>query len=428
MYTKRYMRFKIIFIILCSIFLVSTVVYAKTEIKFEDIENHWAKEEINYLIQNEVVNGYDDYTFRPNQTVRISEFLKILIELGNYPLEIKKTIWPDAYIATAKKQNLIQEDEFDDFSRNITRYEVVNILGRYLELEDLKVAKNSFLDLENKYKNQVLKLVSLKIMNGYSDNTFRGEKFVTRAEVCKMVKNAYEAKQKLFRNRKYEITSENTNLKNLEKKNERLENRNCYEIKANRLYFYDSGRYGNLNAQTLNQEYISDKKVISIIEALVDNDSYTEVSFIPDKYIVNSLNISYGRTANSLLQGAYYFQIKFYENAYYDVAKSKNEEIFMKDAMIKIKLGKLWEQLTELDSKEVMSERNQIKLEKVIGVLFGEEYKKEIMQYIIEKRIEAGSISNSDIPKILEVKKFGKYKINIWCMENQELEIFIQKF
>lgn len=427
------MKLKIKMIFLCSMIFISSVkIYAKTEIKLEDIENHWAKEEIMYLLGNEVVSGYEDNTFRPNQTIRISEFLKILIELADYPLVVEEKLWPDSYIATAKKVKLIAEDEFEDFSKNITRYEAVRILGKYLEIEDLKMAPNTFQDLDKQYKNEVLKLVSIHIVNGYSDNTFRGENFVTRAEACKMIKNAYEAKQRLFQTRRYPITSQNSNLKIVTEtettEGTKIEMRNQFEIKNQRLYFYDSGRYAKWNAQTLNQEYISDKKVIEVIEALVDNDSYTEVSFIPDKYIINSLNISYGRTANSLLQGAYYFQIKFYENAYYDVATSKDEESFMKDAIIKIKLGKLWEQPLELDSEVVMSERNRIKLEKIIEILFGEKYKQEIMQYILEKRREAGNISNSEFPKIAEVKKFGKYTINLWCMENQECEIFIQKF
>lgn len=402
-------------------------------IEFTDVQSHWAINEINFLVRNEVINGYKDNTFRPNQYISVSEFLKILVSISDYSLVVKDKLWPDSYIETAKVNGLIEDDEFSDYSAYISRYDVVKILCRYIETDDLKKAKNLFEDLNGDVnqdlKNDVLRLANLEIVNGYSDNTFRGENLVTRAEACKMIKKSYETKQKLFENREYKITSKNSNLKEVALEEAILDNeierRNKYEIKNNRLYFYDTGRYANLNAQTVNKEYVSEEKVIEIIKALVDNDSYTEVSFIPDKYIINSVNISYGRTSNSLLQGAEYFQIKFYENSHYDVSASKQEEDFMENAIIKIKLGKMWEQLSDLDKDEKVSERNKIKLEKVFGIIFGERYKADVMQYILEKRIEAGKIENSETPKIAEVKKFGKYTINVWCLENQNIEIFI---
>ena len=46
----------------------------------------------------------------------------------------------------------------------------------------------------------------------------------------------------------------------------------------------------------------------------------------------------------------------------------------------------------------------------------------------MQKRIQAGKLANGKEAKIVEVKQFGKYLINVWCTQNQELEIFIQKF
>jgi len=404
----------------------SSIVLATIDETLNDITNHWAEKDINYLLQNEVIEGYEDGNFKPNQTIRLAEFLKILIKLSDVELEVKEKLWPDTYLATAQKNNWIDEEDLEKVEKNLTRYEVAKILGNYIGLTDLKKAQNKFIDLKQNQKEVILKLVPLGIITGYEDKTFRPEKEVTRAEACKMIKKAYEAKQELFKKRKYKLTSQVTNIGEISEEDSLILNR--YEIKNNRIYIYDTGRYASLNAQTLNQEYIDDQMIIDILKVLVDDESYTELKFIPDKYIINSLNIFYGEKESAVSYGANSFQIRFYENAYYDVSKSKNEEIFIKDAGIKIKLGKMWKQLSEKDSVVAASNKNLNKLEAVLDVIFGNRYKKEIFDYIIEKRIEADKIPNTENPKIVEVKKFGKYTLNIWCIQNQELEIFIQKF
>ena len=43
-----------------------------------DISDHWAKEEINYLIEKGIVNGYPDGTFRPERNITRAEFYKLV--------------------------------------------------------------------------------------------------------------------------------------------------------------------------------------------------------------------------------------------------------------------------------------------------------------------------------------------------------------
>lgn len=407
------------------VYIMTTNCFATTSNNLVDIHKHWAESDINYLYENEIINGYEDNTFRPNQTIRLAEFLKILIQISNCDLTVGENLWPDSYMMTAIKNNWIQGENLENANKIINRYDTIKILSNYIGLDDLKKSKNIFKDLNKEHKEEVLKLLNLNIINGYEDNTFRGEKEVTRAEACKMIKKAYNVKQDLIKNRRYELTSKITNIDKASKES-LIKNR--YEIKNNRIYIYDEGRYANLNAQTLNQEYINDKKIIDILKVLVDEESYTELKFVPDKYIINSLNIVYGEKESSVLNGGNSFQIRFYENSYYNVADSKDEETFIKEAMIKIKLGKMWEQLSEKNTEICASDKNLYKLEAVLGVIFSEDYKEKIMEYIIEKRIEAGKLANTDEPKIVDVRNFGKYTLNIWCVQNQELEIYIQKF
>ncbi len=63
------------FLILLTLSLSS--VFA-AELPFSDIEGHWAIDEIGKAYENGVTNGYDDGTFRPDDTVSRAEFMKMV--------------------------------------------------------------------------------------------------------------------------------------------------------------------------------------------------------------------------------------------------------------------------------------------------------------------------------------------------------------
>ena len=330
--------------------------------------------------------------------------------MADYKLATSGERWPDWYIQTAIRNNI--------------RYEVAKIIGNYIDLKDVENAKNIFKDLNKDEKDIVLKLVKLNVISGYEDKTFRSDNLITRAEACKVIINAYNAKQKLLEKRTCNLSSQVTNLYGKDKN----DFDNTYEIKNNRIYIYDDGRYAKLEGQTLNQEYINDKKVINVLKKLVGPNSYTELKFVPDKYIINNLNICYGNTKSDVKNGNYIFEIRFYENAYYDVSKSKDNLEFINDACIKIKTGKMWDKNFENDGKLSCNEKNLYKLKEAIGEILDDNIKNKFIEYFIEKRIQASNIPNSDTPKISESIRIGKYVINTFCIDNNDLEFYIQKF
>ena len=59
--------------------MICTISYAK---EFPDVDSsHWAIEYISKLSDEGVINGYDDGTYRPEGTVKRSEFLKLVIKI-----------------------------------------------------------------------------------------------------------------------------------------------------------------------------------------------------------------------------------------------------------------------------------------------------------------------------------------------------------
>ncbi len=66
---------KRIIAVILSMCMMSTVVSAAS---FSDIAGHWAESEIQYGVDNGMINGYNDGTFKPNNTVSRAEFVKML--------------------------------------------------------------------------------------------------------------------------------------------------------------------------------------------------------------------------------------------------------------------------------------------------------------------------------------------------------------
>lgn len=74
-----------------------------------------------------------------------------------------------------------------------TRYEVIEALDNLFEITSEEFAP-AFADVSEKYKLTVQKFVTAKILNGYTDGTFKGDNTITRAEFVKILAVAFDMK------------------------------------------------------------------------------------------------------------------------------------------------------------------------------------------------------------------------------------------
>ncbi len=112
-------------------------------------ENAWYNPYLEIAKEKNIIKGYEDNTFRPNNNINLAEALKIILE--TYDIEIEKDNnkdWYLPYIEWAKENNVISSILPDDF---ITRGEMANIIYTTeqitLTLEDKKI--NELLSLLN---------------------------------------------------------------------------------------------------------------------------------------------------------------------------------------------------------------------------------------------------------------------------------------
>jgi hypothetical protein len=114
---------------------------------FKDVENHWAKKDVNDMGSRLIINGVDDNRFEPE--------------------------------------------------RDITRAEFATIAVKALGLMRPSSGKETFLDVEKTawYYDAVSIACEYKLISGYADGTFKPNKKITREEAMKIILNALEIVQ-----------------------------------------------------------------------------------------------------------------------------------------------------------------------------------------------------------------------------------------
>ncbi len=237
-------------LILLSVFFISPQ-NAFAEQSFKDLPStHWASEEILILVEKDVIGGYSDNTVRPNNPVTREELAKIAFSL--FPAAMDEPLfekasqpdypdlyqrWSTPFLKTAARlvpgytdgrfkpadpatrwdvatlllyAKLIEEgyyqfnnDELDIFVPvpNSETWAQLRTFKEYSNLEENYLNSSRYLEVDPQNKNffqyagqyysqlnNIAFLIEQNIIKGYSDNTLRMDKIVTRAETCALAR------------------------------------------------------------------------------------------------------------------------------------------------------------------------------------------------------------------------------------------------
>lgn len=114
--------------------------------KFNDVSSkEWYADSIGYLSKYDIIKGYADGTFKPNESVTRAEFVTMAVRYYGLFNEVKNTSYTVKYTDLNKS---------------------------YWAYNDIALAKN------------------IGWLNGYADGSFRGDNNITRAEVVTVVNRA----------------------------------------------------------------------------------------------------------------------------------------------------------------------------------------------------------------------------------------------
>lgn len=169
-------------------------------VAFSDVDSeHWAYKSIVMLKNSNVINGYEDGCFYPENNITRAEFVKILVSALKLELKEAKSAFVDVddddwfapYVITAKENGLVEGDgENFNAESNISRQEMAVMI--YRALDDLStddIQDTEFSDIADVApwaRDAVEYLKKQNIITGY-ENMFNPLDFATRAEVAQLI-------------------------------------------------------------------------------------------------------------------------------------------------------------------------------------------------------------------------------------------------
>ena len=193
--------FVLIFIFCVSLITSSnTLAFDFVTLTSKDNDGHWAEDSTETLKALGVMNGYDGYS-KPDDIITRGEFAALVTRafgLADNPgAQVFKDVSKDNIffnnINAAHDAGLI--DGFPDKTfrpaNMVTREEIMLMLSR-LTAGSAANQKVNFTDIDSQYKyiNQLSKITSDGIINGYPDGSFRPYAKTTRAEAASMILSA----------------------------------------------------------------------------------------------------------------------------------------------------------------------------------------------------------------------------------------------
>lgn len=191
------MRRKILPLIFALLFILSIPV-GSSAIRYSDIDGHWSEVYVEELSNGDLINGYEDGTFKPNDNITRVEFYKLINQLAGLKktysvtfTDVKKEDWFYEEVAKGIKAGYIMPTTGNlNPNVDITRQEALRIIGYMYDLAKMEEACKDFFDVDKFDKNAigyVGALVHYKIVEGYPDNTFRPKDAITRGEISKIL-------------------------------------------------------------------------------------------------------------------------------------------------------------------------------------------------------------------------------------------------
>ena len=174
---------------------------------FTDIEGHWAKEAIKYVVNKGYFQGVNDREFAPNKGITRGQFVTVLgrilnIDKTSFKSNNFKDVKTDAYyapyVAWAESVGITKGRGSGSFDpdKEITREEMAVMMVKFLKVSGKKLnakgTASAFKDdvnIESWAKDAVVEMAKLGLVKGMEDGSFSPKTQFTRAQVAQILYN-----------------------------------------------------------------------------------------------------------------------------------------------------------------------------------------------------------------------------------------------
>ncbi|MCT4606328.1 MAG: S-layer homology domain-containing protein [Marinisporobacter sp.] len=191
--------------------------HTKAEVNLTDIQGHWGKDTINFLVGRKAISGYPDGTFKPDKAISRAEFVTLAIKAANggkipdlRVAIINSKHWAVDVFNVAIQEDILRTGEIqkDTWDKPISRYEMAMVAVRVIEymLKENRINTNEvaqmiadYSEVQNqvKYTYYVEQAFMKGIVSGMDvKGTYMGAKGATRAEASVVVSRILDASRR----------------------------------------------------------------------------------------------------------------------------------------------------------------------------------------------------------------------------------------
>lgn len=173
---------------------------------FSDVpKDYWAYESINALYEKNIVNGRTENIFAPNDKVTRAEAVKIIVgsmSIGNEGIgqleftDVPDTAWEYDYVKKAVENGIVKGYDDSTFRSGlyVTREDLCVMIYRAIKNADYEITAGSMnFEDGDKISDYAIEAVSAlsngKIISGMEDGSFYPYHYATRAQVAKVIYN-----------------------------------------------------------------------------------------------------------------------------------------------------------------------------------------------------------------------------------------------
>lgn len=192
-------------LIVLSLLLIASPVSAK----LNDIDGHWAEESIQRAIENNIVHGFPEGNFRPNEFILYEEFAKMLASLlyKDEFEQVQGRHWSFPYTDYLIEEKLILANTEKRPGDIITRLEVANMIynslvaigEQYTDTSLYELVKAEIRDWEDNLGFGVLEVYAKGVIVGFPDGNYRPYGALTRAEAVVILERLVDLDKRLAR-------------------------------------------------------------------------------------------------------------------------------------------------------------------------------------------------------------------------------------
>ncbi len=171
-------------------------VFANT---YTDTVGHKDEKYIAEYSSHNLVDGYPDGTFKPDNTITRAETVALLSKLELYAVgnknvsfsDVDKASWYYKYVESAVKSGIVKGYEGNIFKpqNNITRFEAFSILSNFVRSESYNSVQLKFSNsnsIPTWVNSAIRNLTASGVIENTSD-TINGNEYITRSEMIRML-------------------------------------------------------------------------------------------------------------------------------------------------------------------------------------------------------------------------------------------------